>query len=443
MTNNHKPTKEEIDKVRLRTDEIRDIIGIVPKWFVRYGISVIFIILLIIIIGCWFFKYPDVVSARVDITANNLPVSVVARSDGRLEKILVKDNQLVKSNEILAVIESAANYEEVFKLKSVIDSLGDFLIPTDFFNKSILFNFANLGTIQPFYSSFIKQLKDYSNFIVLDYHNKKIAGINAEIIQQKNYINKLNARLLYSEGQLSIAQKQYTRDSLLYSNRVIALADLEKSQDSYLHVKGNYELAKTEIIVIDLQITKLNQSILDLASEKLGKSSQIHNLLKESLDILLLHIANWEKSYVLKSSTNGTITFTRIWNDNQNLKAGEIVFTIIPSGSLSYIAKVYLPIQSSGKVKPGQKIIIKLDDFPFMEYGLLYGNISKISLIPENEFYFAEVVLPSKLITSYGTDISMKNEYKGTGEIITRNQRLIYKFINPLRSLWETNKLKQ
>jgi HlyD family secretion protein len=248
--------------------------------------------------------------------------------------------------------------------------------------------------------------------------------------------------MLYAKEQLAIAQKQFTRDSLLYLNQVIAQFDFEKAQHNYLQAKGSYALARAEIIAVELQITKLNQNILDLLSERLGKNAQTHNVLNESLDILQLHIAHWEKAYVLKSATQGTVTFTRFWNDNQQVKEGEIVFTIVPSGSLSYIGKVQLPIHSSGKVKPGQKIMIKLDDYPYVEYGLLLGTIKKISLVSENEYYYAEVELPQKLITSYGTDISMKSEFKGQGEIITRNQRLIYKFINPLRSLWETNKIE-
>jgi multidrug resistance efflux pump len=442
MNNYHKPTKEETDKVRLRTDEIQDIVGIVPKWFVRYGISVIFAFLCIIIIGCWFFKYPDIVSANVSITANNLPTTIVARSDGRLVKIFIKDNQLVKENEVLAVIENSANYTEVFRMKEVIDSLGNILKADVNLNLEFSGEYSRLGDIQPYYSSFIKQLKDFKNFVSLDYHSKKIASLNAEIVQQKDYLKKLNSRMLYSGEQLNIAKKQYVRDSALFKNQVIALADFEKSQNSYLQAKSSYELSRTEIISIELQITKLNQSILDLSSERLEKNSQTHTSVKESFDVLVSHIADWEKAYVLKSSTGGTITFTRIWSDNQNIKAGETVFTVIPSGSLSYIAKIQIPVQSSGKVKAGQRVIIKLADYPYMEYGLLYGNIKKISLVPEDNFYFAEVELPSILITSYGTDISQKNEYKGSGEIITRNQRLILKFINPLRSLWEKNKIQ-
>jgi HlyD family secretion protein len=437
---NNKPTKEEIEKLRIRDNEIKDIIGVVPKWFVRFGISIIFIFLLLILVGCWFFKYPDIVSAKVQITANNIPASIIARSDGRIEKIFIKDNQHVKNKEILAVIASNADYLEVFAMKSLIDSIGSILQTKDTFIFSIANNYVKLGEIQPYYSSFIKQLSDYNNFVSLNYHRKKIASLNSEILQQNKYLQKLNKKLFYSKEQLSLVKKQFRRDSLLFKNEVIALADFEKSQNNYLQAKSSFENANAEIINTNLQIIQLNQSILDLSSQRLEQTTQQRNSVKESYEILLSHIADWEKAYILKSSTDGTITFTHIWNNNQNIKTGDVVFTVIPSGSLSYIAKIQLPVQSSGKVKVGQKVVIKLDDFPYMEYGMLLGYINKISLVPYNDFYFAEVIFPSKLITTYSKDISMKSEYNGNGEIITRNQRLIYKFVYPLRALWDKNK---
>lgn len=437
-----KPSKEEIDKVRLLNSDIEDIIGVVPKWYERYGIAIVFGFLCVITVGCWFFKYPDTVTAKVTINASHIPVTIIARSDGRLEKIFVKDNQRVKEGEVLGVIENSANYTEVFQMKKQIESLGGIFKTEAKFNLDFGEEYAHLGDIQPYYSSFLRQLKDFRNFVDLDYHRKKICSLQAEIAQQKDYLKKINTRMLYSKEQMEIAKKQYMRDSLLLKNQVIAAADFEKSQTSYLQVKSDYELSRTEIISIELQITKLNQNILDLSSERLEKNAQTNTSAKESYDLLLSHLSDWEKAYVLKSSSSGTVTFTRIWSDNQNIKTGDAVFTVIPSGSLSYIAKIQIPIQSSGKVKTGQRVIIKLDDYPHMEYGLLYGNIKKISLVPENNYYFADIELPSKLITSYGTDISQKNEYKGEGEIITRNQRLLLKFINPLRSLWEKNSIQ-
>jgi hypothetical protein len=44
--------------------------------------------------------------------------------------------------------------------------------------------------------------------------------------------------------------------------------------------------------------------------------------------------------------------------------------------------------------------------------------------------------------TSYGKDITFRNELKGNAEIIVRQQRLLYRFVYPLRALWERNRME-
>lgn len=437
----YKPKKEELNKIQLRSDEISDIIGIVPHWFTRLGISVIFIFLLIILVGCWFFKYPDIITAKVELTANNPPASIIAKSTGKIDKLFVTDNQQVKPNEILAIIENTANYNDVLKVKLLLDSISGFIQFPDSIKPNIPSDIFKLGNIQPSYSAFLKHYNDLRNFIALNYHQKMIESLSKEIVQQNRYLGRLSIKLKYSKEQLSLAKNQFDRDSSLFKSQVISVSDYEKSQNQYLQFKNSFESNNTEILSIKVQITKLEQSLLDIQSQKLEQNSQQLSALKESYELLLAQIADWDKTYLLRSPILGKVTFTKFWANNQNIKIGDIAFTIVPNNINCYLAKIQLPIQSSGKVKIGQKTIIKLDNYPYMEYGLLNGKITKISLVPDNDYYYAEIIFPSKLITTYGKDISLRNELKGNAEIITKNQRLLFKFIYPIKALINRNKI--
>ena len=66
-----------------------------------------------------------------------------------------------------------------------------------------------------------------------------------------------------------------------------------------------------------------------------------------------------------------------------------------------YIAKLKTPAQNLGKVKIGQAVNIKLDNYPDYEFGVLKGRIKNVSEITNKEgFYTIDVSLPKKLITS-------------------------------------------
>ena len=49
------------------SDEVQEIMGRIPGWVVRWGISVIFSIFIILLGVAYFFKYPEVVTSSIDV----------------------------------------------------------------------------------------------------------------------------------------------------------------------------------------------------------------------------------------------------------------------------------------------------------------------------------------------------------------------------------------
>ncbi|MBW6537168.1 MAG: hypothetical protein K0B11_19325, partial [Mariniphaga sp.] len=63
------------------------------------------------------------------------------------------------------------------------------------------------------------------------------------------------------------------------------------------------------------------------------------------------------------------------------------------------------------------------------------GHIRSVSLVPEQEGYIAEISLEKGMLSSYSEQLKLVQEMDGTAEIITKEMRIIYRFINPLKSL--------
>ncbi|MBF1482883.1 HlyD family efflux transporter periplasmic adaptor subunit [Prevotella pallens] len=55
-------------KIELRSEKVRNIIGEIPSGIVRYGITIITIVLLILLVGAYFIPYPETISARIEMT---------------------------------------------------------------------------------------------------------------------------------------------------------------------------------------------------------------------------------------------------------------------------------------------------------------------------------------------------------------------------------------
>lgn len=429
------PKEEEIDNIEIRSEEVQEILGFIPHWIIRWGIAVIFFTIVIVFTGSYFFKYPDIISSRIVVTSENMPASIVARANGKIKQLFVTDNQQVDKEHYLAIIENPADHEDVFELKAILNTFDHDLMFSDS-SKTVQFGtHYSLGDIQAVFASFIKGYTDYQNFLTMDYHNKKINSVKQQIQKYKSLYYRYNSQknILYEE--LKLVEEQHKRNISLFNDGVISQSDFEKSKGVFLQKKYSYEGAKTSLANTNIQISQLEQSILDHELQYEEKKQQFEISLTESYNNLKSRIAQWEQNYVLISPIKGTVTFTTFWSINQNVKTGDKVITIIPYKPSKMIGKVQLPIQGSGKVENGQDVNIKFDNYPYMEYGMVRGKINKISLIPADNFYAVEVGLPDSLKTNYGKVLPFSQEMQGDAEIITEDISLLLRIINPIKAL--------
>lgn len=95
-----------------------------------------------------------------------------------------------------------------------------------------------------------------------------------------------------------------------------------------------------------------------------------------------------------------------------------------------------LPVQGSGKVKAGQEVNIRLNNYPDQEFGYVKGRVYSVSPVPtEQDMYVVDIRLPDGMRTNYGKDLPLTREMKGIAEIVTEDMRLLERMMSPLRKL--------
>ncbi len=428
--------------VELRSEEVSDILGQVPHWIIRWGMVMLMVALALVLLGSWWFKYPDIISTDIQVTTENPPSNAIARSNGKITTLFVTDNQQVKAGTILAIIENPAVYSDVQLLTQQLIAFHD---SSSYLDGTSSFEFKNdliLGEIQPEFASFLKFYSDLLQYFRLDYHNQKINSFQQEIDRYKDYSKRLQNQSWILKQEETLAANQYERDSKLFKQGVIPEADIEVSKSKLLQKQYAYEQSKITRASNEIQISKLEQEILDLNLKRNEETGKLTLVTLEAYDNLFAAIANWTQKYVLKSSVDGIVSFTRIWSENQNVIEGDLVMSIIPQNPGKIIGKISLPVSGSGKVKPGQKVNIKFSNYPYLEYGMVKGVIRTISLVTSNNAYSVLVDLPFGLKTNYNTELTFSQDMQGNAEIITSDKRLLEKVINPIKSLLVKQKRK-
>jgi len=138
----------------------------------------------------------------------------------------------------------------------------------------------------------------------------------------------------------------------------------------------------------------------------------------------------------LVSSTDGIVSFQQFWGENQFVKSGDVVMSVLPKNKDFIVGRMQIPSVNSGKVKQGQKVLIKLDNYRYQEYGIIQGKVENISLTPDEKGnYYVDILLPKGLKTSYHKVLPFDKELKGNAEIVTQDLRLIERFFYQIRKL--------
>ena len=331
--------EERRDKeIDLLSEEVHEIMSEIPSWILRYGITILFIIILILLVGSWFYKYPDIIKVNITLTSTNPPTSIISRSTGNIDTLFVKDNEEVKAQTPLAVIQNSAKTEDVQKLIYLMREWCKNGYSTEMVEKFIYGRPLSLGDIQPFYANFINSLYDY---------------------------------------QLSL--KKFSPQKIV-----------------------RYQLS-----------------------------------VKNASEALLAHINAWKQSYLVVSQIDGVVNQIGIWRNNQNVKVGETIFTVTPLHQNTPVGKALLPVYGSGKVKIGQRANVRINNFPYQEFGYLIGKVTSISSVPSTAvFYVIEIDFPNGIVTNYGRTLPVTQQMVGTADIITDDLRLLERLFMPIKNLF-------
>jgi multidrug efflux pump subunit AcrA (membrane-fusion protein) len=421
-----------------RLEEVQDIIDRMPTKFAdRVCVIVVFLLLLMIIFG-WFIQYPDVVMGQVVVNTPVSPIKLVAGNSGQLNLIHVSSASRVKGGQVVALIDNGTSYETLLKIKEILKEYDPVSRP----HAEILSKLpakVTLGELTTPYYTFLGILHQWYNFNTDRIYDKQLASLEKLNIEQLKEIDLGVAAIGNSEENLFFLRKAYTRDSVLFYNRAGSEVELDRAKQSLLAGKTDVDEATRRHINTRKAVQQTSSQIAELVAHKQEKEREIRLGISAAYNDLIDNIQLWEQKYLLRAPFDGRVQFLKFWTDKQFVQQGEPVFTIVPDNANPY-GQVMLPVMGAGKVKIGQKVSVKLNDYPFREYGTIKGKITSISLTARTEAkaqynvetYLATIHFDNGLTTNYGRSLTFKHESTGTAEIITNERRLIERFFDNL-----------
>jgi multidrug efflux pump subunit AcrA (membrane-fusion protein) len=405
------------------TDDMQDIISTVPSWLLRWGITIFFCVLILIIGLSAFIQYPDMISAQLKIDSPNAAKPVAAKISGKLTRLLVAENTMVKAQQPLAYLESTANHDKVLILLKKLEQLQKQVLNNHPIN-TLDFNQANnteFGELQAAYQVFYTEYLSYLSSVNNGFLIKKKSFLEKDLLNINKQQQQLYSEKAIEQRDYNLAQQEFDMHKKLEEQKVETRAEFRQQESKYLAKKSPLVQTDESIINTTDTYTSKQKEILELNNqiqEEKGKFLQ-------ALNSLISAAEDWKSKYVLTASQDGRVTYVGIVQENQLFTPNQEVFYINP-GNEQFFGEMTISQDNIGKVKVGQQVLIKLRGYPFEEYGMIRGKIKYIADLPYKDSVFvSKVDFSVKNSHDLKKSVHLKQGMIANAEIITENASIL------------------
>lgn len=429
------------------SEPVQEIMGSIPSWITRWGVTVIAGIFALIIIGCCIIRYPQTLTSSITLTSENPPSDLAARYDGLLDTVCVVNGQKVRNGDLVALLSTPAECGDIMAVRDLLDSLSSRerdALPDAVSSPSLYENYR-LGDLQSSWSELVRSCRAYLNWSEIDQSGHQKRLVEEQIGKNREYYDDLLAQKAVLEQDMRYELAGLERDSLLMVRGAVSRAEYEATLKNWTSKKGSLASFEATLTSTQLSILQLRQQLTELEIQRQNEETEHLRGIMQQASQLKAQVAQWLEQYAVISPADGTVSLQKVWSRGQHVMVGDVIASVVPDNGDRVIGRLQVPSSGFGKVEEGQTVNVRLNGFPYMEFGVLKGVVESIPAVPQTVttaegnsiVYTVEVSFPDSLVTTYGKELPMVQQMDGTAEIITRDRRLIGQFIDPVLSLFK------
>ncbi len=402
---------------------------------------------------------------------------------GKIEKIYVQEGEFVEVGQPILTIDSQLAQTELQQAEEKLEGQKNRLSQLN-----LLINQLNLSlsTQQQQNQSQnlekqaqIEQAKESLEILQNNYDLQKSEKL-AQVNQAKTAIEKSQTDSPILKSRYKVALKEIDRYKKAFQEGVISEVQVVEREDNAKEIQRFYEQSKAEIKQNQQKLAELqslyqhtvqqNKADIEQAKLKLQEQQRSSQSLTHSNQLVLFKIKEQLKNVetemitlraeiaqtqnqvkslqiqltqrILRADINGTIFQLPIKKAGAVVQQGTRIVEIAPKGS-SFILRAQMPTDQSSFLRTGLSVKLKFDAYPFQDYGIVEGKLTKISPTTIDvdtsngkvAAYQLEIELNKPCISKNNQCISLHPGDTATAEVIIRQRRVIDFVLDPFRTL--------
>ncbi len=265
----------------------------------------------------------------------------------------------------------------------------------------------------------------------------KFGDIKANLDIEQEIFDKI--KTLAEEG--AIAQLQYLQQQKKVQNLKAQIAELEQEQQrlQFDIEQGQQELTNTVAVShknVLAKITDNKKAIAEIDSQ-LTKILLDNEKQLADINSKISQAQTNAKYQQLRAPVAGTVFDLQAKNSGFVAKGSEELLKIVPSDN--FIAEAFITNKDIGFVREGMKVDVRIDSFPFSEFGDIKGEVKSVGsdALPPNETYPyyrfpATIRLNQQSLSVQNKTISLQSGMSISANIKVREERTVISLFTEL-----------
>jgi hemolysin D len=378
----------------------------------------------------WFGQVNEVAQAQGKLIPQGEVYKIHPTELGKISQVLVKEGQVVKAGQLIAALDPALANHDVERLRQ--DLLGD---------QTQLAQLQMLLVQTQAQADTRKAIGSAATQAQVGAVSQAQVGIGTTeaLLTQLELDKKAQLERLQRLQPLAeagaIAQEQVFRVE----------QELRDRDRTITEHQGNLERTQAEVKRLQSEVAQKQAEEQESAAAAAQQAQQITLRITElqtkirNTQVLIASAQVKLQQFFLYAPVDGVVSTLNLRNIGEVVQPGQAIAEITPQHR-SLVLVAALPNHEAGFVKPGMPVQVKLDAYPFQDYGVVSAKVMTISpdTKPDQQWgpvYRVEVQLDRDHITKDHQPIPFKAGQTATAEIVTRQRRIAEVIFDPLKKM--------
>lgn len=208
-----------------------------------------------------------------------------------------------------------------------------------------------------------------------------LGTLEAQTVQKKAEEQRLLATI---EAQRELLATQDVRIGMraeLMERAVGSKAQLLDAQEVRQAAAVNLKIQEGELAEVRAALAVLAANRTSQTSDFIAENAQRLADMERQIDEVRQRLAKARARLdhmTITAPIAGTVTALSVRGAGQVVSTGDELMRIVPEGSRLEL-EVYMPNRDIGFVHPGQKVVVKVDSFPYTRFGTLDGRVVRVA----------------------------------------------------------------